>query len=243
MIKRAEEIGFNKDIIVELYNECKNPTNQSVLKLLIFHFDALMQEKSISQAHKDIANSLADEIKEIGPINEAFFEDYNIFNRQTYRLNHVIRTLNQEFGTKIPEIDTSEEHYRKIRNVLGYTTLIDSYNELYKSAGKLPSNRDEDYWKFYMNFFLFMADFYFLEEKVAYKTAFVTTGKIAATLGLAKTQAVLGPKGYGLLLSEIHWMLRGEINEGWDGLLDALRNNSLMIFYLRELKINKGKKL
>lgn len=73
-----------------------------------------------------------------------------------------------------------------------------------------------------------MVDFYFLEQKVAYNAAFVTTGKIAATLGLAKTQAVLGPKGYGLFLSEIHWMLRGEINESWDGLLDALRNNSLI---------------
>ncbi|AAB91307.1 MULTISPECIES: hypothetical protein [Archaeoglobus] len=73
-----------------------------------------------------------------------------------------------------------------------------------------------------------MVDFYFIEEKVAYRAAFTTTGKIAATLGLAKTQAVLGPKGYGLLLNEIQWMLRGEINEVWAGLLEALRNNSLI---------------
>ncbi len=177
----------------------------------------LMQEKSISQAHKELANSLADEIRGIGPINDSFFEDYNTFNRQTYRFNHIVRTLNQELGTKIPEIDLSKEHYRKIQDIrkaLGYATLIDSYNKLYESAEKLPSNNDEDYWEFYKNLFLFAADFYFLEEKLAYRAAFLTTGKIATKLGLAKTQAVLGPKGYGLLLSEIHWMLRGEINVG-----------------------------
>lgn len=76
--------------------------------------------------------------------------------------------------------------------------------------------------------FLFAADFYFLEEKVAYRAAFLTTGKIASKLGLAKTQAVLGPKGYGLLLSEIHWMLRGEINEEWTNLIETLRSNSLI---------------
>lgn len=231
-INEAKQLGFNTEIITALYDELKrNPANQEIIKLLKFHVDALMQEKSINESHKKLANSLARDIKAIGPINETFFEDYDTFNRQTYRINHIAKTLNQKFGTEIPEIDLSKENFMRIQEVrkaLGYSALIDSYNKLYESAEKLPSNRDEDYWEFYKNLFLFMADFYFLEEKVAYRAAFTTTGKIAATLGLAKTQTVLGPKGYGLLLSEIHWMLRGEINEGWVGLLEALRNDSLI---------------
>ena len=232
LIGRAKELGFNVEIITELYNEVgKSPENVEIIKLLKFHFDALMTKYSIDQSYKDLANSLAKEIKTIGPINETFFEDYNTFKRQTYRINHIVRVLNQELGTEIPEIDFSEKYFKKlqeVRKALGYSALIDSYNSLYKSAKKLPSDRDEDYWEFYKNLFLFMADVYFLEEKVAYRSAFLTTGKIASNLGLIKTQKVLGPKGYGLLLSEIHWMLRGEINEGWTELLETLRTNSVV---------------
>ena len=232
LIEKAKELGFDTEILTALYDELKkNPFNQEIIKLLKFYAEALMQEKSIDESHKKLADSLAKEIKAIGPINETYFEDYETFNRQTYRINHIAKTLNDRFGTEIPEIDLSRENFagiQEVRKALGYSALINSYNKLYESAEKLPSNRDEDYWEFYKNLFLFMADFYFLEEKVAYKAAFTTTGKIAATLGLAKTQAVLGPKGYGLLLSEIHWMLRGEINEGWAGLLETLRNDSLI---------------
>jgi hypothetical protein len=232
LIEKAKELGFNTEIIAALCDELnRNPFNQEIIELLKFHIYALMQEKSINESHKKLADSLANNIKAIGPINETFFDDYDTFYRQTYRINHIAKTLNQEFGTQIPEIDLSKENFmgiQEIRKALGYSALIDSYNKLYESAEKLPSNRDEDYWEFYKNLFLFMADFYFLEEKVAYQASFKTTGIIATKLGLAKTQAVLGPKGYGLLLSEIHWMLRGEINEGWAGLLEALRENSLI---------------
>ncbi len=232
LTEKAKELGFDTEILTALYDELKrNPFNREIIELLEFYRDALMQEKSINESHKKLADTLAGEIKSIGPINETFFEDYQTFNRQTYRINHIAKTLNDRFGTEIPEIDLSRENFagiQEVRKALGYSALIDSYNKLYESAEKLPSKKDEDYWKFYKNLFLFMVDFYFLEERVAYQTSFKTTGLIATKLGLAKTQAVLGPKGYGLLLSEIHWMLRGEINEGWAGLLEALRNDSLV---------------
>ncbi|AGK61160.1 hypothetical protein Asulf_01161 [Archaeoglobus sulfaticallidus PM70-1] len=169
LIEEAKELGFNTEIIIALYDELKrNPFNQDVIELLKFHIDALMQEESINESHKELANILADEIKAIGPINETFFEDYETFNRQTYRINHIAKTLNQKFGTQIPEIDPSKENFvgiQDIRKALGYSALIDSYNKLYESAEKLPSSRDEDYWEFYKNLFLFVVDFYFLEEK------------------------------------------------------------------------------
>jgi len=232
LIEKANELDFNPKILIALFEELeKNPFNQEIIELLKFHADALMEETTINESHKKLADVLADEIKAIGPINETFFEDYETFNRQTYRINHIAKTLNERFGTEIPEIDLSRENFagiQEVRRALGYSALIDSYNKLYESAEKLPSDKEKDYWEFYKNLFLFMADFYFLEEKVAYQASFKTTGLIATKLGLVKTQAVLGPKGYGLLLSEIHWMLRGEINEGWAGLLEALRNNSLV---------------
>jgi hypothetical protein len=41
LIKEAEEFGFNKEIIIGLYSEFERDlTNQSIIKLLIFHFDA-----------------------------------------------------------------------------------------------------------------------------------------------------------------------------------------------------------
>ncbi|MDI3497829.1 MAG: hypothetical protein PWQ40_1198 [Archaeoglobus sp.] len=36
-----------------------------------------MEKKSINESHKKLADSLAKEIKAIGPIDETFFDDYN----------------------------------------------------------------------------------------------------------------------------------------------------------------------
>lgn len=67
LIEKAKEIGFNTQIIGRLYNELKeNPMNQNLITLLEFYLDALMQEKVVSKPHKELANSLAEEIKIIG---------------------------------------------------------------------------------------------------------------------------------------------------------------------------------
>ena len=190
-----------------------------------------IEKKKIQLDHKKLADSIATEIKEVGPIDETYFEDYDTFHRQTYRFNHIVRTLNEKFGVNIPEMDLSGENHRAINYVragMSYIPLIKSYNELYYSAQKLPSEKDEDYWRFYKNLFLFASDFAFLHEKVAYGTAFKSTSMLASKLRLAKTQSVLGEKGYGLLLSEIYRLIRGEINKGWNDLIDALRNEKLL---------------
>lgn len=232
VIDRAEELGFNSEILLELYEELKKDViNSDVITLLKFHVEGLLEEKKVNESYKNFADYLATEIKEIGPVNETYFEDYKTFKRQTYRINRLSGTVNEKFGTDIPKMGLSREYYDRLRvakKTMGYIPLIGSYNDLYESSEDLPSNQDEDYWEFYKNLFIFAADFAFIEQKVGYNVAFKSTGELAKAVKLYKSQKVLGSKGYGLLLSEIHWKIRGEIYKGWEDLLDALKQYQLI---------------
>ena len=95
--------------------------------------------------------------------------------------------LNKELGTNFPEVELSEEDKLKMfRKTISYMPLIDDYNELYESSMRLPSEDENDYKRFYLNLFIFMADFAFIESKFAYTGAFKTTGILAKELKLYK---------------------------------------------------------
>lgn len=57
---------------------------------------------------------------------------------------------------------------------------------------------------------------------------FKSTWEISRTLKLYNAKSVLGNKGCGLLLGEIHWVIRAEIGKGWMDLKDALRRAELI---------------
>jgi len=225
----ANRTGFDAEILLELGEHY--PESESFRQLLDFHIIALFEEKNIDDCYKGTADSLAGYIQQIGTINDTFFEDYETFREKGVQFNHVVRTTNEHFSTAIPEIDLSIENHRSlhgVKTVMTYAPVIDSYNKLYEASSKLHSEVDEDYQNFYTNLFLFGADIAFVQQKAGYHAAFKSTGSLANTVGLSGSRAVLGDKGYGLLLSQIHWMIRGELHKGWEDLLDMLRQENLI---------------
>jgi len=228
LIELSGKRGFNQEIVHELFKDLKDR-----ITLANFYFQALTEDITIPNESKMLADDLAKIIKEDigGPLNDTFFEDYETFKRQSYRINHVIETVNEHFKTEIPKIEVSREYYEKLKitkKTMSYIPLVDSYNDLYYSSLKLPSNRDEHYWEFYKNLFLLGADIAFIEGKIGYRAAFESTWEISRTLKLYNAKSVLGNKVYGLLLSEIHWLIRTEIGKGWMDLKDALRRVELI---------------
>ncbi|WP_148212121.1 hypothetical protein [Ferroglobus placidus] len=228
LIELASKRGFNQEIVYDLFKDLKER-----IILFNFYFQALTEDITIPNDSKMLADDLAKIIKEDigGPINDTLFEDYETFKRQTYRINHIIETINEHFKTEIPKIKVSREYYEKLkvaRKTMSYVPLVDSYNNLYYSSLKLPSDKNEHYWEFYKNLFLLGADIAFIEGKIGYRAAFKSTWEISNTLKLYNAKGVLGNKGYGLLLSEIHWLIRAEIGKGWVDLKDALRRAELI---------------
>ena len=228
LIELSGKRGFNQEIVYELFKDLKDR-----ITLANFYFQALTEDVAISNESKILADDLAKIIKEDigGPLNDTFFEDYETFKRQSYRINHVIEMVNEHFKTEIPKIEVSKEYYEKLKvakKTMSYIPLVDSYNDLYYSSLKLPSDRDEHYWEFYKNLFLLGADIAFIEGKMGYRAAFKSTWEISRTLKLYNAKSVLGNKGYGLLLSEIHWLIRAEIGKEWVDLKDALRRAELI---------------
>ena len=228
LIELADKRGFNQEIIYELFKDLKDR-----ITLANFYFQALTENVTVPDESKTLADDLAEIIKEDtgGPLNDTFFEDYETFKRQSYRINHVIETVNEHFKTEIPKIEVSREYYEKLKvakKTMSYIPLVDSYNDLYYSSLKLPSDRGKHYWEFYKNLFLLGADIAFIEGKMGYRAAFESTWEISRTLKLYNAKSVLGNKGYCLLLSEIHWLIRAEIGKGWVDLKDALRRAELI---------------
>ena len=71
LIEKANELDFNPKILIALFEELeKNPFNQEIIELLKFHADALMEETTINESHKKLADVLADEIKAIGRLTK-----------------------------------------------------------------------------------------------------------------------------------------------------------------------------
>jgi len=58
--------------------------------------------------------------------------------------------------------------------------------------------------------------------------AFKSTNELIKAVKLYRTQRIIGTNGYALLLSYIHWMIRDEINQKWDDLIDVLREEGLL---------------
>lgn len=192
--------------------------------MINYIYEIYVNPKHIEYSYRYIADNLSIIIRDIGPID---LEDsdvvYEKLKRNMYRFNHIAKVLNDKLGVSIPLINLRIfEKSDVIKLGLSYMPIVGTYNKLYMAACKLPSNDDRDYIRFYKDLFLFFTDLIFIEEKVGYKTAFTTTRKIAYTLKLYKLRRVIGNSGYGLLLSEIHWLIREEVTETWDDIISII---------------------
>ncbi len=210
LLRLARDKGFNEEIIRALF---ENPVSNA--ELIVFYSQALAEHVNIDEELKRFADSLAAEIRIIGLVDENFLSNSSKVDEWLYKINHIIDVVNERFETNFPKIDLTQDEIRTARKILSYAPVLESYNKLYKASLKLPSNRDEDYWEFYKNLFLLLFDVAFVQGKVEYKVAFKSVWELIQILKLYKVQKVLGHKGYGLLLSEIHWSIRAEVGNIW----------------------------
>jgi len=178
---------------------------------------------------KKIADELSTQIKTIGPIDDSIFYDYAKFKDFIIKINHLISIINENLQTEIPEIGSTISDFEKIkgmRTVLKYSPIINPYNQLYGSAIKLPSEKKTDYDQFYLDLGKFSVDICFIESKISYKLAYKATGDIAYKFKLYKFVPYVGYEGYRIMLSGIHWYLRGRIDNQSQEIMNFLLNQT-----------------
>ena len=227
LINMADERGFNKEIIKDLVKNIDENRD-----LIIFHLNALSEDANLTISSKQFADVIANVLKnDVGAIDNTFVEDYETFERKSIQLNYVIDLLNQDFKTTFPKIEISRDFHNDLKNyesASSYIPIIEPYNKVYESSLMLPNNDKKYYTEFYKNVLLLGTDIAFIEGKLGYNLAYKSTWEINQALKLSNTRAVLGNKGYGLLLSEIHWKIRYEVGEKWDDLKQVLETENII---------------
>jgi hypothetical protein len=124
------------------------------------------------------------------------------------------RTIGVGFGTL--QFDASNCDV-----VIQYLPLLGTYDSLILASRSLDPNNATSVKVFYEDAFLLSSDFIIINDAVAYKIAFKSTGDLNNALGLATLRSVCGDDCYSVVLSGIHWTIRVYMDqflcqfEGW----------------------------
>lgn len=223
---------MNTEITTGITDTVSNFTSKSVEESINLFLDfAENNPHKINETHIIIADNIAKNVREIGEINESYFTDYDYIAEKTYKFEHLIKMVNENFNTNYqileytPDIHKQLQIYRKDSS---FIPVIDSYNQLHNSSQKLHSENNVDYYNFYTDLFIFTADVAFTKEKMAYKTAYKATGILARSIGLNHCTKIIGYQGYGLVLHSIHWKIRAECNETLEDFLSLIREEEII---------------
>lgn len=136
------------------------------------------------------------------------FEASSEFDRQSYRLEHGANVIHENFNTHVSSTKLQSAMDRAGR-LSKYTPLVGSYNRMHNASCAVTPDNEASLERFYIATASFGIETALVQQQVFFKTSFVATRYTTNTLSLMKVRTVVGDKGYGLLLSEIHWAYRG----------------------------------
>lgn len=97
--------------------------------------------------------------------------------------------------------------------VIYYVPILGSYDSLIVASRNVNPNNSTSVKIFYEDLFMLSSDFILMNDSAAYKIAFKTTGELNDALGLATLRSVCGDDCYPVVLSGIHWVIRGYMNQ------------------------------
>lgn len=149
-----------------------------------------------------IAVTLANEIKPLPTVGDKTCLGVGgvVANSLTI-LQDMDRTVGTGFGTI--QFDASNCDV-----VIQYLPLLGTYDSLILASRSLDPNNATSVKVFYEDAFLLSSNFVIINDAVAYKIAFKSTGDMNSVLGLAKLRSVCGDDCYSVVLSGIHWTVR-----------------------------------
>ena len=116
-------------------------------------------------------------------------------------------TLGTDFG-HVAQFDASNCDF-----VVQFLPILGTYNLLVRDSRSVDANNSTSVKIFYEDAFLLSSDVIIINDGVAYKVAFRSTGEMNDALKLAKLKEVCGDECYRFVLSGIRWAIRLYMNQ------------------------------
>lgn len=211
-------------------------------------------EKNDSTYNKTFASDLAFQMslqmRDIGleSLDADDIEDFTDFKAKIPKINRIIEILNENTEMHFEKIEISEwtkikhgEFITIIRKGEKYVPIISSYNELIKQSENVIRDKTNDLYvrNFYIAAFLLGVDVCLIETGAIHKGVFKSVGSINNEFKLAKVVPYCGYSGYGFILSNIYWSLRGYIGGFKNDIYDII----LEIDDFHRLPLNLNQKI
>ena len=184
--------------------------------------------KTINQSKVDLAVLIAGKLKTMESINPSIAENYEVYKSSIQDINKIIRIINENTGTSIPQFELdlkSFENFRDfVRTAEKYAPIIDPYNELIASAKTLNSQDDSSVNLLYTNMLALGLDVGLLQANLIHKGVFKVVGNVNNELKLAKLRGFCGNSCYSATLSKIYDFGKQLVIQGVHDAEDILRN-------------------
>ena len=156
----------------------------------------------VQEPEASLAGDLANQIKPLPLVGDTSCQGVSTVAANTITiLQDMDRTIGTGFGAL--QFDASQCDV-----VAQYVPIVGSYDSLVLASRSLDPNNSTSVKVFYEDAFLLSSDFIIINDGVAYKVAFKSTGELNNDLGLATLRSVCGDSCYRVVLSGIHWTIR-----------------------------------
>lgn len=205
-------------------NEVSEAKKIEVQATLVQFRDNIPKEESERiERIKEVSTSNCGMVESILPETDidAITTETHIANQTIGVLKNIIENINKAY-----DVDVSTKYLDSVTRLTKFVPFLSSVQNFLDVCcdvrGKVRESADfvdrmqrtEDMHplieKFYISLFLVLAELTLLPLAVGYRPAFVGT-RYVANYGLVRIRHVVGLRGYSILLSMVHWALRGTI--------------------------------
>lgn len=205
-------------------NEAPESKKLEVQATLVHFRDNIPEEESERiQRIKEISTSNCGMVESVLPEADidAITTEMHIANQTIGVLKNIIGNINKAY-----DVDVSTKYLDSVTRLTKFVPFLSSAQNFLDVCCEVREKvegsadfvaemqRSEDMHslieKFYISLFLVLAELTLLPLTVGYRPAFVGT-RYVANYGLVRIRHVVGLRGYSILLSLVHWALRGTI--------------------------------
>ena len=162
----------------------------------------------VTAPQADLAVQMASQVKSLPPLDDTVCQGAPSLVANTLTvLQDMDGTLGTGFG-HVAQFDASNCDF-----VVQFLPILGTYSSLVRDSRTVDANNSTSVKVFYEDLFLLSSDFIIINDSVAYKVAFRSTGEMNDALKLAKLRDVCGDDCYRVALSGIHWSIRLYMNQ------------------------------
>lgn len=161
-----------------------------------------------SNLHNSILSTTASSIGELPTLDFQTVDTFEQYKTFADTMNDGILIVNRELGPNIPLLETTQEGYGKISNMITkHAPLIKSYNNMVIAAQKVDTSNPNSISCFYTRTAIFSVELTLISTSFSAGTSYKIVGEVYRASGL-QSFAFKCPSCVSTSLSNAHWFVR-----------------------------------